>query len=440
MLSIEQKRAVWLKFYEEQHDLYEGRIAENIEKYRKGNARVRVTDAYGAPVKNQKVKVTQKTHDFGFGAHIFLLDNFETEEENQAYRELFAKYFNLATIPFYWDTLEPEEGKPRFEKTAPFIYRRPAPDLCLEYCKEKGIRPKLHCLVYDKFTPDWLPKKNMEKMEVAYEKHIREIAERYRGELCEFEVTNETLECADWTTASVLIHRADMIEWCFKLARRYLPDECLLINEGTSQIPNLAKYRHFSRYFMQIDRAIARGAEINKVGLQHHIFTGVKALTPEDYDKAVSSPQYNNPSETLAALDTLARLGLPMEITEMTIPTFGDTIEDEDLQAELLRYMYTLLFSHPSIDSIVYWNSVEGHCYDAGENAIWNENRCRGALFHRDLTPKRSAEMLYHLINEVWHTECELTTDDEGYITVRGFYGDYEIDRDGEISTFGIHK
>ena len=115
------------------------RTAAGIENARKGFATVRVVDADGKPVPGAKISVRQKTHDFGYGANIFMLDEFECEEKNRIYREKFAELFNLATVPFYWSDLEPEEGKPRFAKDSPKIYRRPAPDLCVEYCKEKGI-------------------------------------------------------------------------------------------------------------------------------------------------------------------------------------------------------------------------------------------------------------------------------------------------------------
>ncbi|MFQ8952381.1 MAG: hypothetical protein ACLR56_04780 [Oscillospiraceae bacterium] len=56
----------------------------------------------------------------------------------------------------------------------------------------------------------------------------------------------------------------------------------------------------------------------------------------------------------LKALDVLAELGLPLELTELTIPTFGDTAEDEELQAELVRIIYSVWFSHPAVESVVY--------------------------------------------------------------------------------------
>ena len=441
MITIEEKRKIWLEKFEENKALFEGRIAEDIEKYRKGTASIRLTDAEGKPLSGVRVKVKQKTHDFGFGSHLFLLDAFDTPEQCAEYRELFSKYFNLATLPFYWDGLEPIEGEPRFAKDAPVRYRRPAPDLCLEYCNDKGIRAKLHCLVYDKFTPEWLPKGDMAAMERAYDKHIREIAERYRGKLCEFEVINETLETRSWVNASVLIQRPDMTEWAFDLARRHLPDEVLVINEGSTAMKNITEHRYFSRYFMQIDRAIAKGAEIDKIGIQYHTFTGVRSRTPEEYEADVRTPSHlMDPVATLSALDTLSYFDLPLEITEMTIPTFGDTPEDEALQADLLRYIYTMLFSHPKLDSIVYWNTVEGFCYDAGPEGRWNENIVRGTLFRRDLTPKPAADMLYHLIHEVWHTEYEAETDEDGNLTVRGFYGNYELEYDGKRVELGLHK
>ena len=105
----------------------------------------------GKALANKRVTVHQKSHDFNFGANIFMLDEFPEEKDNIAYRETFKKYFNTATVPFYWEGIEPEEGKTRYEKDSPKVYRRPAPDLCLEYCNENGISQKLHCLFYDKY-------------------------------------------------------------------------------------------------------------------------------------------------------------------------------------------------------------------------------------------------------------------------------------------------
>ena len=83
---------------------------------------------------------------------------------------MFKEYFNLATVPFYWKDLEPEDGKPRYDKNSPKIYRRPAPDLCMDYCEQNGVAPKLHCLVYNSWTPEWAKVLSTSELKKRYEK------------------------------------------------------------------------------------------------------------------------------------------------------------------------------------------------------------------------------------------------------------------------------
>lgn len=82
------------------------------------------------------------------------------------------------------------------------------------------------------------------------------------------------------------------------------------------------------------------------------------------------------------------------------------------------------------MQDIVYWNVPDGYAYDDG-SGDWNENKCRGGLWHHDLTPKKSALRLHTLINEVWHTDLEAVTDESGYIEFRGFYGGYTASGQG---------
>lgn len=436
MISIEEKRTLWLKKIDASRDLFEKDFPENIEKYRKGDAALRLVDKNGAPLKGKKVKIEQTRHDFRYGANLFMLDGFGTPEENALYRDTFYRYFNLATVPFYWDALEPTEGKPRFAADSEKIYRRPAPDLCTEYCKEKGIDAKLHCLVYDKFIPDWLPKNDEKAMEKAYEKHIGEIAERYAGKLFEFEVINESLCDFGWTAQSVISGKRDVIEWAFALSRKYLPNDTLVINEGRTFFEKYSPYRH--PYFLQIEKALGKGATIDKIGLQYHIFTGNHAHTEEQYDDAVrTTAERADPTRNYGMLKAFSEFGLPLEITEVTIPTLGDTPEDEELQAEILEKMFTVWFGSPMVETVVYWNTVDGYAYQSSKT---NENNCRGGLFHKDLSPKKSALVLKKLFNETWRTSLEGTTDDNGELRFCGFYGDYSASLDGQTQTFGVHK
>lgn len=439
MLNPTENRKIWMAAAEKNRGLLDDRVKRDIEKYRKGYCKLRLMYGNGKPLKNAKITVNQVTHDFGFGANIFMLDEFDNDEYNERYRDEFKKYFNLATVPFYWDGLEPEKGKPRYDKNSPKVWRRPAPELCVEYCEENGIMPKLHCLVYDKFIPKWLPLECMKDMEKFYEERFAQISERFSGRLLEFEVINELLCEPGWNYKSVISGKRDIIEWSFGLARKYLPNETLVINEGNPLL-NLSVTRCRNAYFMMIENAIKSGAKIDKIGLQHHIFTGATDKTEEAYENSVKrGSEMVDPEKILKGLDVISELGLPLEMTEVTVPTFGETEGDEELQAELLELLYSVWFSHPAMQDIVYWNVPDGYAYDDGSGR-WNENNCRGGLWHHDLTPKKSALRLKKLINEIWHTDLELITDENGYAEFRGFYGNYNASGKDFTVEFGIHK
>ena len=183
------------------------------------------------------VKAQQVSHEFKFGANIFMLDEFENDEKNSIYREKFAETFNLATLPFYWKSLEPRKGEYRFEKECPRIYRRPSIDLCLEYCKEKGIEPKAHCLNYDYMRPTWLYDATVDEHKIALQKHFSILAERYADVIPSWEVTNETFNVTFAREAfldknySQFYRQKDFNEWSFRMADRYFPSNRLIIND-----------------------------------------------------------------------------------------------------------------------------------------------------------------------------------------------------------------
>ncbi len=101
MLNSKENREIWMKDAATHKDLLEIRATDTIEKHRKGWCKLRFVDENGNPLVGKTVKVNQCTHDFKYGANIFMLDEFESEDDNKTYRENFKKYFNLATVPFY---------------------------------------------------------------------------------------------------------------------------------------------------------------------------------------------------------------------------------------------------------------------------------------------------------------------------------------------------
>ena len=409
------------KQLEAQRAATEKRVSEGIERYRKGDARITVKDKNGRPIPAASVRVFQKTHAFRFGANLFMLDELETEEKNKRYREAFANVFNLATLPFYWKDQEPTEGHRRFAKDSERIYRRPPIDLCIEYCRRHGIEPREHCLNYESWIPEWLIDAPVSRIKEKLEERIRILAERYGDDIPCWEVTNETLYHRRGQKVSAFYHERDYVEWSFKTAEKYLKNKRLVINDAHCNVWSGAFNHQRSAYYMQIENELSRGSRIDAIGLQFHMFF------PKEQE-AASTRLFYDPAHLFEVMDTYADFGLPLQITEITLPAYSGDPEDEAIQAELLEHLYSIWFSHPNMDEIIYWNLVDGYAAFAPQGDMTaGENRYYGGLLRFDLSEKPAYQKLYELIRKRWHTEAALTTDAEGACSFRGFYGSYAV-------------
>ncbi len=414
------RRSDALRFFDNMTPDIRRRIDGGIEQNRKGNLKLTFKDKEGKPISGVTVEAKQKNHEFRFGANIFMLDEFENEEKNAAYREKFP-IFNLATLPFYWNAVEPVEGQHRYAKGSPKLYRRPPIDLCLEYCAERGIEPKCHCLNYEHFKPSWMFGLTVDEHKRKLEKRFRELSERYSKIIPTWEVTNETFNRREPGESSFYFED-DYVEWSFRMADRYFPANRLIINDYFWLEHQQQDVANRDPYYMQIQRLFFNGiTHLDSIGLQFHSFF------PKDDERRMAGFRYN-PEYLFERLDLYAKLGKKMQITEMTLSAFSNSEEDEDVQAELVRQIYSLFFSHANMEAIIYWNLVDGYAAFApqGDMAA-GENKYFGGLVRFDMTEKPSYKMLKHLINEEWHTETTAISDENGVATVRGFYGDYEL-------------
>ena len=411
---MENRREQVLKPFVDQADYMNDRVKSGIEQNRKGWFTLKVRDGEGKPVPGARIELKQKNHEFRVGANLFLLDEMETEEKNAEYRRLFADCFNLATLPFYWKDLEPEEGRPRFAKDSPKIYRRPAPDLCLEFCEANGIEPKCHCLNYDQYTPDWVPNEVPAVRKALY-KRFSELSGRYAARIPSWEVTNETLFQGGKT---VNFRTNDMVEWSFRTADRLFPQNRLIINDAHCNIWNVFNGNR-SAYYMQIERLLRGGCRLDSIGMQYHMFY-------REEDEAKQTAVFYSPERIYGVLDRYADFRLPIQITELTIPAYHWTQEDEDIQAEIIKNIYSMWFSHPCMEGIIYWNLADGYAYGKQGDMENGENYYHGGLVRYDLTPKKAYYTIRDLFQKTWRTNAETGTGDGGSAPFKGFYGEYE--------------
>ena len=182
-----------LEQFETNENFFNNVIYQNIEKYRKGDMTISVVDENGNAVPNAKIKINQIKHEFKFGANLFMLDELENDKKNQLYKNYFKNAFNMATLPFYWGSIEPEKGKLRYDKNSEKYYRRPPIDLCMEYCEENKIEPREHALAYEHLFPNWLKDFPVDDVKRELERRYKEISDRYKDKISTIEVTNEML-------------------------------------------------------------------------------------------------------------------------------------------------------------------------------------------------------------------------------------------------------
>lgn len=399
--------------YIEHKDRLDERNGEGIEKYRKGDFKIKFDG--NADV----IKIKQTKHKFLFGCTAFMLNSFEVPEKEDRFKDMFKNLFNQAVVPFYWSDLEPEEGKLRFDKDSENIYRRPAPDIVVDFCKENGIEPKGHCLTWSGFVPEWLAKYSTEDRKKILERRFKEIAERYGDDIPSFDIVNEA--ASNYVVGRKLLFE-DYDEIALKLGEKYFKNNIKILNETNEAIwrdyaVREGKYMAFN---MQLKDFINRGVPFDEIGLQYHIFE-----PPERFE---NNNVFLNAEYMTDILDIFDAYGYPMHISEITIPSYNGRIgQNEELQAEIAEILYTTWFATRNMKSIVWWNMVDGYAAYAPLGSEEGENMFGGGLLHFDMSKKPAYETLDRLINKEWKTEAE-AKNVCGEYSFRGFYGEYEVE------------
>ena len=424
------RREQLLRHYEEQKDTTQSRVQDGIERYRKGTVCLRFADKDGQPLSSIRFKAVLERHAFLIGCNLFGLEQLDDETKNRIYRDKYREIFNTGVVPIYWVDLEPKEGTPRYAKDSPFIYRRPPIDLCLEFCEENGIRPKAHCLNYfhRSLYPDWCPE-DVPSAQKKCEIRFRSLADRYRQRIPDWDVINETLGSYIMPNLPPIFHMPNSIEWSFELARKYFPENRLFLNDDPPTVwGDLRDDRR--TYYLQIDRALSRGSQIDVIGLQSHMI----------YEKGDPRLQdiMCNPSLTFGTMDLYAQFNKPMQISEVSFPAYSNEAEDEEIQAEWIRNQYSIWFCHPAVEAIIYWDLVDGNAPGAALGAMnqgWNT--FYSGLLRYDMSEKPAYKVLKNLFTKEWHTEEYLCSDEHGCAELHGFFGTYrlEIETENERKT-----
>ncbi|MBI4976269.1 MAG: endo-1,4-beta-xylanase [Spirochaetes bacterium] len=417
MNELAQKLAQYLKRDDPEIDY---RIENGIETNRKGFGEISLVDAAGKPVPSADITLKHMRHEFQFGCNAFMLEQFPSAEQNARYEELFRDLFNLAVVPLYWSDLEPKDGHLRFAKTTEPIYRRPQPDLCLEFCEKNRITPKGHPLLWHLFRPEWLSDDNA-VMERRIRQRFREIADRYAGRIKIWDVCNEAQTMAIGTRQHVMPE--NHVELAFTLAAQYFPDCVRTYNDDRM-------WYHFSKsyspVYLLVKSLLDRGYAVNALGLQYHMFEG----------QLQYASQFMNPVYLFRILDQYAKLGLPINFSEVSIISRRDLGDGDEFQRFVTEKLYRLWFSHPAVNGATWWNLVDGTAAFAPLGSEHGENSLRAGLVNFDMTPKPAYLAIQNLIKKQWRTDTGLAYQQGAVNKFRGFFGEYEVKIKAGAQTF----
>jgi len=382
----------------------------NNLNHRKVNKVIRVTDKAGNPLAGKKISVKQTNHQFLFGCGAFdtlLYVNGEGKpwyEESRETVEKWLEVFNYGTLPFYWGRFEPEEGKPNTEslmKAAGFL-------------NSKNVKVKGHPLCWHTVCADWLMKYDNETiLKKQLERIDREVT-GFKGVIDMWDVINEVVIMPIFDKYDNAITRickdrgrVGLIKEVFTKAKECNPDATLLIND----------FNTTTSYEILIDGCLEAGVPISAIGIQSHQHQG-----------------YWGADKVREVLNRFSHFGLPIHFTENTLisgdimPAYIEDLNDwqvadwpsspegEERQAAEIKEMYTILFEHPLVEAITTWDFKDGAWLGAPSGFL-----------HKDNTVKPSYEMMKKLIHEEWWTDEVFVSDENGYINVEAFKGDYLI-------------
>jgi endo-1,4-beta-xylanase len=130
--------------------------------------------------------------------------------------------------------------------------------------------------------------------------------------------------------------------------------------------------------------------------------------------------------------ERFAKFGKPLHFTEATILSgqhgwelkkyaskfdWASTPEGEKEQAEEVVRFYTVLFSHPAVEAITWW--------DLSDQGAWQG--APAGLVRQDMTPKPAYEALVKLVKGRWWTRTDARVRGDGETRFRGFFGDYRV-------------
>ncbi len=227
-------------------------------------------------------------------------------------------------------------------------------DFAYQYAQENDLIFKNHTLIWGEQQPSWIsglpPAEQLEYIETW----IKMVGERY-PDMDQIDVVNEPLPnhnppdgIAGSTNYKAALGGDGQTGWdwvikSFELARKYMPNTELLLNDYGIINSNSA-----TNTYLEIINLLKERDLIDGIGVQGHRF---------EFENANLSTLKNN-------LDKLAATGLPIHISEMDLGNLGNTGDPDDQeQLDLFKKIFPVIWEHPGVEGVTLWGYLEGRMW-----------------------------------------------------------------------------
>jgi GH35 family endo-1,4-beta-xylanase len=257
------------------------------------------------------------------------------------YSGVLSRHFNYLTAEYEmkWGAIEATRGQNDFS----------AGDAIVSFGQARGMQIKGHALIWHNSVPGWIGSLSPADLRVAFENHIRSVAEHFRGRVRAWDVVNEAIADNGSGLRDTVFRQKlgdQYIADAFRLARQADPQALLFYNDYGGEGLN----QKSDRIYDLVRSLQAQGVPIDGVGLQMHV-----SATNRPSDGSIA-----------ANMSRLANLGLLVNISEMDvrIRDLAGTLQSRlDTQKAVYHSIVALCVSEARCDGVTFWGFTDAHSW-----------------------------------------------------------------------------
>jgi GH35 family endo-1,4-beta-xylanase len=358
-----------------------------IEKHRKADVTVQVSDKKGRPLTNAEVELHMTAHTFAFGSATNFTALLKEDADGEQYRKTFLENFNKTTTEtgFRWQNWFRGSDKAIASRKAQLMQS-------LQWYQQHHIPVRGHYLMWGPLEPRFQPEHLLDKpveLRQALFAHMSDKTNWSKGLVAEWDAINHII---GWGTTYADLCGKEIYVEAMKRGRELCPGQPLWVNEG-QVLPSgsrIVSYKEIVQYLVEA------GAAPDGIGFMAHFRES--SLTP--------------PARVYEVLDEFAQIVPALQLTEFDVEA-GD---DFELQGDYFRDILLTAFSHPAMKGIINWGFWEGMHWRP-QAALWSENW--------QIKPAGEAWRKY-VYGEWWSREST-QTNSNGTAEARVFNGKYQL-------------